>query len=45
MRGSKYYQSVIGSSFKIAKEKLEKNKPVIFSGNTMSNSWIKVFFR
>ena len=43
MRGSKYYQSVIGSSFKIAKEKLEKNKPVIFSGTPCQIAGLKSF--
>lgn len=42
-RGSKYYQSVIGDTFKIIKEKLEENKKVLFTGTPCQVAGLKSF--
>ncbi|MFR5273307.1 Coenzyme F420 hydrogenase/dehydrogenase, beta subunit C-terminal domain [Intestinibacter bartlettii] len=45
LRGSKYYQSIIGNSFKIAKENLEKNRQVIFTGTPCQIAGVKSFLQ
>lgn len=45
MRGSKYIQSKIGETFKQAKEDLENNKKVLFSGTSCQIAGLKSFLK
>lgn len=45
MRGSKYVQSKIGNTFKMAKDDLEKGREVLFSGTSCQIAGLKKFLQ